>query len=354
MKEIVNFDQLTTEGKKALVQLLNKHRFKDVFPKGEMDDVTLSHRILRHFNSKKSRNRWPSIRYEVLDNDVHSKVNGAHTSYYKSLYTLSLTQKNVLSIKKRKTGTERIVKETAIDYSNIAHKRQVGREAKYMERQPRFHSKSLVYGDGSTFIVMRQPSGTPLGKFLLNKSLDLVERYNLTLALLTEFKEQIYNNELVHRNIRIDNVHIEKNRGTYDVTFYDYSSIKEESYNDTQEQKIRHPSAPPEFFKANVRTNKKYDIYLMGVLLFYVWGGLVTSKTGEPNISRYESRPVSVDFKNLGKFLVDKPGCMDEIVGIIKLMCHENAEQRLGIDAIIEKFKDLKLSFVASEIPKLK
>lgn len=327
MVEISDYSKLTEAQKKALAKLLINHRGTNVFSVGTLDGVRLHHRIIKHLSSGIIRHgvKAPRIRYEVMDNQVFSK--GSNSTYYKSLYTLSLDEKDNLLIKKRKPDRLRLVKEQMFSKSNSLRTHRIRSEALLMQRCGLFHSKQLEQQNLSLFIVMRELPGITLQQVLKGEmQLSIRDRFDLSLALLNALKTQIHDNACIHRNIKPEKILVNQTKNGFELYIIGFGMAKDIAYDDSEESLINTQYSAPESNLIGFNTNDKCDIYSMGIVLSYLWSQL---------------KAVPAEYHDHYPALTERVESAQEIQDIIMLMCQADHNQRPNLLSLIELFTAL-------------
>lgn len=339
MLEISDFSNLNEIQKSALLKLFKQYPDQKVFSQGVWGDLTLKFRIIKHLSSSTLRfgKQGTRIRYEVLDN-THIFKNSQST-IYKSLFTLAVDMPNQLNVKKRKPGTLRLVKEQIVDATKPILLRHLNFESQYMQLSSFFHAKPLVRELDTSFIVMRELEGVNMFG-LLQTVFTLNQTFNLSIALLKFMKEHIHDKNLVHRDIKAENILVHQIDDEFIVHIIDYGFIKPEDYDDSEEIVGTKFYAPPEYFLNNIITNNKYDIYLMGRVLLYLWGGY-DSDERQNDFPSYETASTP-ELGHLFARMGDKPECQQEIKDIISAMCAQDRDKRPDVAHVLEQFIDLE------------
>jgi serine/threonine protein kinase len=125
----------------------------------------------------------------------------------------------------------------------------------------------------------------------------------------------------------------------FQVYFTGYGTIKDKNHDDSLESIGTLLYAPPEFFQDGIITDHKYDIYCMGRVLMYVWGGYDSPE--RVNNTTGEQEALSPEYQNLFTHLEKIPVSKNKIKEIIKCMCQAVSKKRPDVDRVIESFDEL-------------
>ncbi|MFI4963384.1 MAG: protein kinase [Legionellales bacterium] len=192
------------------------------------------------------------------------------------------------------------------------------------------------------FIVMRELPGVPVYSLVANASLTLHQRFKLSLVLLTALKEQIHDRGYVHRDIKPENILFHPSGDTFTAYIVDYGFMKEAIFDDSLEQNGTAFYAPPEYFLDNTITTDKYDIYSMGRVLMYVWGGYDSEERNRSFTFNREMHSGCPEYRNMFTYIPEKPACSADIAHIIKKMCSVLPVNRPNVDEAIQLFQKLE------------
>lgn len=286
--------------------------------------ISISHRIIKHLNSTSEK----SV-YEVLDHGSYG--NGCFGSLYLSKVTLVPNEhKNELIVKIKSEEKQRLVKIQDFKYFS---KERAAKEVYNLGQAGFFNCKPLSVNETQSFITMRKLPGETLHKIIEANKLTLLERFELTKALVLALKDQVHDHDLIHRDIKPLNIMVNKE---YEIRYIDFALAILKNYDDRVD-KLRGclPYASPEAYSLYKCTNVKSDIYALGRALMMLWGDDYNNNSDfTPKDPVYSAKNVS--FVTLFDRMDEIPACHMEIRALLVTMLHADAEKRPYFDEIMD------------------
>lgn len=147
------------------------------------------------------------------------------------------------------------------------------REHQICMQVPHLHSKKLISENGNFVLVMRKMPGISLKKLIndLNnkyQSLNDFQYIKLAIALLDALKKQVHDHQLVHCDIKPENIMIDlSNKDEPIVNIIDYGLAKN-NYELDQRLCGTIEYLPPESLNHGLNSDEKNDIFALGKCLF--------------------------------------------------------------------------------------
>lgn len=289
----------------------------------DSQEVSISHRIIRHSNSVGEHHV-----YEVLDDNPIGQ--GCFGTLYLSMLTLVPDkQGDELRVKTKSELQKRVIKIQNLKYFS---KERAEREVDNLRKIGFFHCKPLSYTATETFITMRQLPGQPLQKIIETNQLTLLERFQITKALVVALKKQVHDLDFIHRDIKPQNILVYAHDIIY---FVDYALAINTHYDDRYDRlRGSIPFAAPEGFSPYDCTSIKSDVYALGRVLMMLWGDDYRNNPDfTPIDCVYSAKNVS--FARLFNRMAEIPECYMELRLLFYSMLHEEPCHRPSLEHIM-------------------
>ena len=329
----INLLELDKQSNQLLAKLFATYPDKVDWTAGtyliDAQEISISHRIIKHFNSQGINHV-----YEVLDDNPID--HGCFGSLYLSKLTLVPDQQyEELMVKTKSEIQKRLIKIQNLKYFS---KERAEREVDNLRKIGFFHCKPLSYSSTESFITMRQLPGQPLQKIIEANQLTLLERYDLTKALVLALKEQVHDADFIHRDIKPQNILVD---GHNIIHFVDYALAITKHYDDRYDTlRGSIPYAAPEGFSPYDCTTIKSDVYALGRVFMMLWGDDYRNNPDfNPVDCVYSARNVS--FSRLFNRMATLPECHVELRSLICSMLHEEPCYRPSLENVIDVLNTL-------------
>lgn len=324
---------LNSSNKQLLLKLLVGNQNKNFWAAGSCwinsQEIILSHKIIGHFDATGEKKV-----YEVLDNDLFAK--GCFGSLYLSKVTLVPNQENnELTIKIKSQEKQRLVKIQEFKYFS---KEKAEKEVQNLQKISFFHCKPLTIEHHQSLITMRKLPGISLLKLIQQNQLSILERYELTKALVLALNEQINNSNLIHRDIKPDNILIADH---FIIYIIDLALAILKDYDDRRDAlRGSIPYAAPESYSPLRCVTSKTDIYALGRVLMMLWGDdYLHNPDFNTTDALYTAKHVS--FSTLFERMNEIPVCHSEIRSLLASMVHADPDVRPQSEQIMRILETL-------------
>lgn len=230
--------------------------------------------ILTNTIIKRSSKKGDS-RYEVVSKEALGK--GAYGEVYPIDATYKMLDDNLVD-KKHQYGTNRVVKifgNRALSIDDIVE--YADTEYKMTNQTLHTHPKKPIRYEENVYNIFRRMEGRELFDILSNdltavleKQIPLEIRWDLTFALLKAMEEQVTACNLVHRDLKPDNIMIDfkDNKIILNIIDYGLSKLKDTYTLNEQVGTIGYMS--PESLR-NEHTTELSDVYSLGQILRLLW-----------------------------------------------------------------------------------
>lgn len=353
-KESKNEDNL------LLASLLKAYPEKNFFSKKtsyllDSQELQLSHDLLRRpCESKKNEGQ---VRYEVLTDTALGET-GEYGQVRKIDCTLALDEINANVIVKRKKP--RAVKQFLKNCIYEFRQQQIHHEFKMTSLTKHIHMKTPVFVAESdevhcAYAVMRHLPGEDLFKVIHQlysnqpspwASFD--KRLSITLAILEALKTQVHDLNLVHQDIKPDNMLIDFSCNPPVVSIIDYAFAK------TKEAPPHHFNcgtphyAPPEIIDKSKTPDERSDIFSVSLMIGYLWGADFIDRVSVHNpiiqliLPKQKTYRFNQLFRNCSDPLVrlDHKEAIREI--LLKMHTYEMENRLNNVEEAIAVFKKIQ------------
>ncbi|HBC0464532.1 TPA: protein kinase [Legionella pneumophila] len=305
--------------------------------------------------------------FEIFDPNKNPLGKGGYGIVYPILGTIQFEFGNVI----KRPQKNKLVKIQNHSYRDQSH--SVLREYQGLLQSGHIAVKPPVFvvdkESKFSYLIMEKADGTVLEKFLnpvkrLDLSeeipeLNLIDRIEITFAILKAIKEQVTDKHLIHRDIKPGNIIIDFSKSPPIAKVIDFGFVLRESEQDYHRCGTRAYRAP-ESFNTQALYTAKADVWSTGRILSYLWGDKYTNY--------YISRDKGLDYvveKSRNDLLFSEPELelyltnedKSKIRASLNAMLVVNPEERVSIDEAIkqfsridfEKYKRLK-QFTNSEL----
>ncbi|CAM3046314.1 protein kinase domain-containing protein [Legionella worsleiensis] len=300
-KLTINPTQLTPEQMDLFIEVLLSYSDTKVWIKKEQYisglgySLELTHTILQRMRKKnEDGSRRSGCRYEILHNIPLCKKDAVEI--YKSLATLSPDDDNGNRLKIKKPEKKRIIKiqnPAKISLELETALRIIKQEALILEKLPHLSGKPLVtdFSLKQTYMynTMRRLPGKELFDILLDDVegrvvLSTDQRFALSYAVLNAYVNQVYNHDLVHRDIKLENILVSMTP-SITVNIIDYGYAKPKDVTDGLTCGTLAYTAP-EIFR-NVEISSASDVYSLARVLGLIWGDYLGYYVYQGNATLY-------------------------------------------------------------------
>ncbi|MFA6302677.1 MAG: protein kinase [Legionella sp.] len=326
--------------KSYFIQLCDK--FGNFIPKGNYQfegmELELTHSILKRARMSNGK----QLRYEVLEDKQFDS--GSYAEVYFSLGVL--VPEKALAFKVKPIGKERVCKKIPfknIQTGNSSTLSEISKEGSYTLMNKKLHAKVPVFSDNAGYIVMRRFKAGFLfdlinqiraGQFIIT----LKSRLELTCSLVKALKEQIEDNGLIHRDIKVENIVLDIN--SYELIIIDYGfTIKRD-----EKDFVRSVGSPlyaaPEVWLNKDEVPLKSDVYSLGMILSILWGdssALLIEQQDEIPFYHLRER----QFIGLFDDIAIDNSTKAEVTGILKGFLNIEPSKRLGLQEALSRLEKL-------------
>jgi serine/threonine-protein kinase LegK1 len=294
------------------------------------------------------------FKFDLFDPGQLPKGKGGYAVVYPIVATFICSDEGKLVLK---SGKKKLVKvqdhiindwrdPVVQEYINLVQAGHLHVKEPVISKNGKMEKSYLIMEDVDGFTL--EQILNPIKRFeIVNEipRLTVYKRLQLTLAILNAIKSQVFDKNLLHRDIKPGNIIVDLNQNPPRVKLIDYGFAIEQQCQDYRRLGTRAYRAP-ESFKNRPEYTTKSDIYSTGRLLSYLWG--------DDYINYYISRTKDFDYiktKSTNKDLfslpeidlflddADKNWIRDLLDGTIK----EDPDERSDIDRLIEHFSRINM-----------
>jgi len=250
-----------------------------------------------------------------------------------------------------KPGNRRVVKiET---YGRLDRTAEVQNEYNGLLNSEHLHTKPLVFTEESSgkksYLVMNKAPGIPLETLLhpIKRAelpdLTLIQRFELTFALLKAIKEQVADKKMIHRDIKPLNLIVNLDKTPPEVNVIDYGFnlyVGQQDYRMVGTRAYR----PMESFADWPVYSSKSDVYSAGRVLSYIWGddyrNYYFKRTAELSDIKKKSTNEHLFYDSSIIFDLSKEDQI-KIRSIINHMMNDDPDLRFELTEYIKQFSEI-------------
>lgn len=264
----------------TLIKLLSdllQQTASSYLPHGEysliLTDKTITVELTHSLLKRSRENKTDEYRIEVFEHQKYS--DGGFSELFKSLGVL-IPEQNYL-FQSKSIDKSRVCKIIPITEEFTAP--MINREGSYTKMNKLLHCKTPVFDDTNGYLVMRNAGKSDLHELLNDLfagdlTLSLLQKLQLTYAILKAIKEQVHDLGLTHSDIKPENIMIDLD--TMSVKIIDYAFAHEINLprESTSTVGSIEYSAPETLYKATMTT--KSDAFSAGITIAELWGDTST------------------------------------------------------------------------------
>lgn len=252
---------------------------------------------------------------------------------------------NSVSFFKKQTAHARAVKTMTYSFP-VALKKLVYDEYECARRTPQLHVKEPIKISAKEYrIVMRIQPGDNLTKIIKDLragiiKLSLSQYLNLIIALLRTVQSQVFDCNLVHRDIKPDNFMVDlSNLDAPIVNVIDYGFAKDRDLEDRRRCGSLSFMAPE--LKDDNSSTQQSDIFSLGISLFDL---LTKDLDMQAVYDHKKSIGKMIDNGHSGEFHFrdELTAVADELKKVIKTMCHVDPAARGTLHELEEKVHEIR------------
>lgn len=309
--------------------------------------------ILRHIQEQEAANitptTWVASGKRNLDKNGKPKEGSLHSLYdinntlqkgsFSVVYPSQVyraengdivkkTHKNFVTKVIDLTRVRSIADTINLEYELTRHAGQLGIKPPVIDKKNGKAFLTMTYIPGEDLVDLMQRLDT--------EPLNDLQLIDLTYALLLALKEQVIDKNIVHRDIKPDNIRIHMG-APIKVVLIDYGLAKWVNTDD-----CRYPGTPmwtaPEI--SNHKTHgSPADIFSLGRVIAYLWGQLegYYGTLNEPIVPPFK---IGINCRN-AYFRLSLPEKNKWMEPFLKNMLHPKPESRKNIDELLKQFKEL-------------
>lgn len=365
MVKIIDPANLSVEDGLKLRQWFNSQNEVDVYYWDKKTIYLFSDGTKFQFNNKviqrKRDSKKEQVRYEFISDVVIGK--SKYAIVYEISGTLTLEPPNLIKYKTAEASKKtRVVKVLQDQTQPIRLK--VEKEYKFSKFATHLAVKNPIIDGKTAYLVMRKMKGNSLFDIICKdlstiQCLTLPQRIDLTIALSRMLKEQATDLNLIHRDVKPENIYVNLSEPIL-AQLFDYELSREIDCDDGQ-----HPGsieyAAPEQFTADT-ISVKTDVFGLGRVLALIWRVCTTSynyqnsdiyKKNANNIdlpTLYKNNANNIDLSTLFNGIEDVSEEQKTIIrGTLKLMMMPCQKDRISIGEAISQFEKLNPSKTQKE-----
>lgn len=242
------------------------NKYPHVSSDGNPVFIKLTHHLVHRIRSNPVT-RTTEDRYSVFLNGEHKPEKGTFGTVYQVQGTLKPVHNKGLVYDRHK---QRVIK--VIDYASNTQKNDCLREANISLEMPHLHAKPATMTDRQAYIVMRKFPGRTLEQLLEDNrnTLTVLDRLHLSIRLINSLQTQVHFRKKVHRDIKPGNIMVSLREGEVNIIDFGFSVFA----NDKDYSRCGTPGfVAPEAYFDKPSLGKASDVFSMGMVLAYLWGG---------------------------------------------------------------------------------
>lgn len=289
-------------------------------------------------------------RFEIFDFQDKKIGSGG----YSTVYPVSGTIKFVTGKPVLKAGNRRVLKvETRIDEQR---KKSIEKEYLNLIHAGHLGVKHPVFAANKSFLIMKKAVGCTLEDLLYAERyrgmLTVVERMEITFAILAAIKSQVIDKKMIHRDLKPLNMLIDMEQFPPKVTIVDYGNAIKDDEQDGHN--VGTPSyRSPEAYISSQHYTSKSDAYAAGRILSYLWGDDYKNY-----YLSHKSKWNEIKAKSTNKLLFSRPGVnlfqkdQEQIRGFLNGLMQDDPLKRTAVDEAIDQFATIDCR--KYEIPAIK
>lgn len=349
MTKIINPATLSAEDASKLhawFQTQNKNNIfywdkKNAYIFDDGTEFKFSHSVVQRKRHKNEN----EIRYEFISGTMVGY--GSYGKVYDIAGTLTLDSPDKFQYKqaghKKKSRVVKIQQHTP-EYPTS----YVEKECSYSKMARHLAIKTPTLNENTSYLVMRKIKGRSL-LAIINDDLDerisitLQQRIDLTIALSVMLKEQATDLDLIHRDVKPENIYVDLSEPiTANLLDYAFCKKKDVVDNNPINPGSAVYAAPEQFTKNN--TTDKCDVFSLGRVLAMIWR--ISSKSYNlANSKEYFENAKNIDLSSLFTGLTIKTDTKKRLIrGTLQLMMDAFPTNRPSIDEVIRRFRALNAS----------
>lgn len=348
----------------ALLSFLDKTNVSTVWHSNEDYEYTYNNdnyqlRFSQSIIKRPRKEGKSGFKFDLFDPGQLPKGKGGYAVVYPIVATFICNDEGKLVLKSGKKKLVKIQDHVIKDWSDPGKVDPVVQEYINLVQAGHLHVKKPVISKNGpiekSYLIMEDVDGFTLEQILNPiKRLKIVNeiprltvymRLQLTLAILNAIKSQVFDKNLLHRDIKPGNIIVDLNQNPPRVKLIDFGFAIEQQRQDYRRLGTRAYRAP-ESFKNRPEYTTKSDIYSTGRLLSYLWG--------DDYINYYISRTKDFDYiktKSTNAHLFSLPEIdlfledvdKNMIRSLLDRTIKEDPDERLDIDRLIEHFSRINM-----------
>ncbi|WP_419419183.1 protein kinase domain-containing protein [Legionella sp. D16C41] len=329
---------LTALETKNLINFFKSQTKTNVWEKGKLYTLNDKTSILFNYNVVRHKTKnGRDVRYEFIS--PHLVGEGSMGSVFDIQATLAIKKDKLHFKQYGYNGKSRVVK---IQHHNYKRPLLTAiTEYRLSQQANHLAIKEPVFNDNISYTVMEKLKGSELYNLIFDdihqkRVLTLNERVELTYALLNALKTQVTDKNILHRDIKLENIFVDL---TYPIkiTIFDYGLST--SINNPDNKAVGTPGyAAPEIYEHGKQT-PALDIFSMGQVLTLIWHA-DTGIFAKPCDLYYKAKNIKLD----GIFAdIDGLDAQSKqiITTLLTNMLKAESQERITIDTAISSFKPI-------------
>ena len=259
-------------------------------------------------------------------------------------------------IKTTKDRVVKIEKHDPIDRRVIVeYEYRVLKYVGHLNAKPPVYIDSISQGTKS-FLVMNRVKGISLEKILASKDpaqkidLTVLQRIELTLAILHAIKKQVREKKLIHRDLKPGNIIVDLEQSPPKATIIDFAMAIKETET-VHGRAGTHAYKAPETHTRPPQYSEKSDAYSAGRVLSYLWGDnyknyYINRETPWEEIQEKSTNKNLFSHPAVKLFTEDKDTIRECLSGLLR----EDVAERSTLDDALEQFSTIKIPKYKMEV----
>lgn len=324
----------TTLKKKVLHKFLTNNKSTSVFPAGrytvDLDGTPYQFQLLNTLLRRESATDH-SDRFEILGNNQLNK--GGMASIDSITGTLQLDSVDLLF----KCKVQRVAKKQPSQPSTYSFSAK--REAKFSKQVRYLGAKDLITSATDNYIVMHRINDKILFDVINDDrdtpSITIQQRLKLTIQLLLAL-QKIHEKKIIHRDLKPDNIFVANN---FRCIIFDFG-LSKRSGKQVFEHVGTNEYAPPEQLERGRHTDKRSDLFSMGIVIGELWRRVYPSSRTSLAV-----RPNDHHFK---KFLLSTTH-QTQLITLLNEMTSLDPADRPSIDRALTILETIQLDIKKQE-----